>query len=57
MQDKLKHFALFARLGERRFFAILCESAGAGLPAHALAWVDREGSHACAGPPGCESGL
>jgi high affinity sulfate transporter 1 len=42
VKDKLKRFGLFARLGEKAFFATVGEAVNAYLEAHPVEWVDWE---------------
>lgn len=42
VKDKLKRFGLFARFGERPFFATIGEAVGAYCAIHAVDWVDWE---------------
>jgi high affinity sulfate transporter 1 len=42
VKDKLKRFGLFARLGERTFFATIGEAVSAYLASHPVEWVDWE---------------
>ena len=42
VKDKLKRFGLFARFGERTFFATLGEAVSAYLATHKVDWVDWE---------------
>jgi high affinity sulfate transporter 1 len=42
VKDKLKRFGLFARFGERTFFATLGEAVSAYLTTHEVDWVDWE---------------
>jgi high affinity sulfate transporter 1 len=44
LKDKLKRFGLFARFGERTFFATIGEAVRAYLAAHPVEWTDRERS-------------
>ena len=40
VKDKLKRFGLFARFGEKNFFATLGEAVSAYREAHHIEWVD-----------------
>jgi len=42
VKDKLKRFGLFARLGEKTFFATIDEAVSAYLATYPVEWVDRE---------------
>ena len=42
VKDKLKRFGLYARLGERTFFATIGEAVSAYLATHPVEWVDWE---------------
>lgn len=42
VKDKLKRFGLFARFGERIFFATVGEAVGAYLASHPVEWIDWE---------------
>ena len=42
VKDKLKRFGLFARLGEKTFFATIGEAVSAYLATHPVNWVDWE---------------
>jgi MFS superfamily sulfate permease-like transporter len=42
VKDKLKRFELFARFGDKRFFATVGEAVNAYLEAHPVEWVDWE---------------
>jgi MFS superfamily sulfate permease-like transporter len=42
VKDKLKRFGLFARLGERRFFATIGEAVSRYLESQSVPWVDWE---------------
>ena len=44
VKDKLKRFGLFARFGERTFFATIGEAVRAYLAAHPVEWTDWERS-------------
>jgi MFS superfamily sulfate permease-like transporter len=42
VQDKLKRFGLFSRLGEGTFFATVDEAVSGYVAAHRVEWTDRE---------------
>ena len=42
VKDKLKRFGLFARFGEKTFFATIGEAVSAYLATHPVDWVDWE---------------
>ena len=44
VKDKLKRFGLFARFGERTFFATIGEAVKAYLAVHDVEWTDWERS-------------